>query len=212
MAAPTAAVDVCNLALDLLRQDAITSIETPTGGNDVTCARWYDHTRRGTLRKHPWNFAIQRATIAPNVVAPAFGYAYAYDLPSDFLRLLSIGDDYLNDIETKYQLENGQLLYSASDTGSIKVRYIYDIVNVAQFDPLFIDVLAAELALRMAYKITGTDEAGVRIAEHLKLIAPESYAIDGQERPPQRIQRSKFLDARRRGTGTRVAGQYTVFD
>lgn len=212
MAAPTAAVDICNLSLDLLKQDAIASIDAPTGGTDVICARWYDHTRRTTLRKHPWNFAGSRTTIAPNAVAPVFGYAYAYDLPSDFIRLLTIGDDYINDLQGKYQLENNQLLFNAADSSSLKLRYVYDFTNVALMDPLFVDVFAAELALRMAYKVTGSDEAAERITTHLKLIAPEAYAIDGQERPPTRIQRSKFLDARKRGSSSRVAGQNTVFD
>lgn len=212
MAAPTAAVEICNLALDLLKQDAITNIDSPTGGTDVICARWYDHVRRATLRKHPWNFAITRATLAPNATAPAFGYSTAFDVPNDFIRLLTIGDDYIEDLKGKYQLEDNQILFSNADADSLKIRYIYDFVTVAQMDPLFVDVLAAELALRIAYKVTGSDEAAERIKEHLKLIAPEAYAIDGQERPPTRIQRSKFLDARRGGSSTGVAGQHTVFE
>lgn len=212
MAAPTSAVDVCNLALDLLKQDAITSIDAPTGGTDVICARWYDHVRRAVLRKHPWNFAGTRATLAANATAPAFGYSQAYDLPNDFIRLLTIGDDTLNDLQNAYQIEDNQLLYSAADSSSLKIRYVYDFTNVALMDPLFVDVLAAELALRIAFKVTGSDEAGDKIKEHLKLIAPEAYAIDGQERPPIRIQRSKFLDRRRGGQSRGVAGQWTVFD
>lgn len=211
MAAPTAAVEICNLALDLLKQDAITSIDSPTGGTDVICARWYDHVRRATLRKHPWNFAGTRTTLAANATAPAFGYTQAFDLPNDFIRLLTIGDDAINDLQGTYQLEDGQLLYNAADGSSLKIRYVYDFTSVAQMDPLFVDVLAAELALRIAYKVTGSDEAAERITEHLKKIAPEAYAIDGQERPPTRIQRSKFLDRRRGGQSRGVAGQWTVF-
>lgn len=212
MAAPTSAVEICNLALDLLKQDAIASITAPTGGTDVICARWYDHVRRATLRKHPWNFAATRITIAPNATAPAFGYSYAYDLPSDFIRLLTIGDDYIGDLKGKYQVEDGQLLYSAADSSSLKVRYVYDYTDIAHADPLFLDVFAAELALRIAYKVTGSHEAAEAITEHLKKIAPEAYAIDGQERPPTRIQRSKFLNARCRASSTGVAGQFTVTD
>lgn len=211
MAAPTAAVEICNLALDLLKQDAITSIDSPTGGTDVICARWYDHVRRATLRKHPWNFAATRTTLTPNATAPAFGYSQAFDLPNDFIRLLTIGDDTIDNLQGQYQLEDGQLLFSYADDSSLKIRYVYDFTNVALMDPLFVDVLAAELALRIAYKVTGSDDAGDRIKDHLKLIAPEAYAIDGQERPPIRIQRSKFLDRRRSGRANGVAGQWTNF-
>lgn len=212
MAAPTSAVEVCNLALDLLKQDAIASITAPTTGTESICARWYDHVRRATLRKHPWNFAATRDTVTANATAPAFGYSAAFDLPNDFIRLLTIGDDAIDDLQGKYQLEDGQLLFSYSTDSALKIRYVYDFTDVAHMDPLFIDVLAAEIALRIAYKVTGSDDATTRITEHLKLIAPEAYAIDGQERPPQRIQRSKFLDARGRGSSSGVAGKWTNFE
>lgn len=213
MSAPTAAVDICNLALDLLNQGPVSDISTsPQTDTEVICARWYDSCRRSVLRKHPWNFAITRAELAANATAPSFGYANAYDLPSDFLRLLTIGDDYVEDLKQKYQLEDNQILYGDdTSTTALPIRYIYDHVAVSQFDPLFIDCLSFELAIKMSRKITGDGEAAKELKELLKSIAPEAYAIDGQERPPQRIQRSKWI-ARRRNNNAGYASRYIVPD
>jgi hypothetical protein len=213
-AAPATSLAVCNLALDLLEEDAVTSIESPTTETEAVCARWYPAVRRAVYRKHVWNWALKRAALAPAATAPIFGYGTAYDLPADFIRLVSIGDDYLMDLKTKYQVEGGQLLYGAdASTDSLNIRYIFDQVTVTKMDPCFIDVLATELAIRIAKKITG-DSSGKIIAslkDHLKLIAPEAYAIDGQERPPIRIQRSRLIAARRGYSSGSVASPDTVF-
>lgn len=213
MSAPTASVDICNLALDLLKEGPISDITSnPQTEIEVLCARWYDATRRAVLRKHVWNFAITRTELAANATAPVYGYANAYDLPSDFIRLLTIGDDYVDDIRQKYQIEDNQLLYGGDvSTDALQIRYIYDHVVVSQFDPLFIDCLVFELAIKMSRKITGDGEAGKELKELLKSIAPEAYAIDGQERPPQRIQKSKWI-ARRRNNNAGYASRYIVPD
>ncbi len=213
MSAPTSAVEICNLALDLLKEGPITDITTnPSTDTEVLCARWYDQTRRAVLRKHPWNFAITRSNLAANATAPVFGYANAYDLPSDFIRLVTIGDDYVEDLKQKYQLEDNQLLYGGdTSTTALPVRYVYDHTAVSQFDSLFVDCLAFELAIKMSRKITGDGEAAKEIKELLKSISPEAYAIDGQERPPQRIQRSKWI-ARRRNSNNGYASNYIVPD
>ena len=74
---------------------------------------------------------------------------------------------------------------------------------------MFIDTLAFELAIRMGYVFTGL---GNRVAQIKKLydeFKGRAYAIDGQQRPPTRIQNSKFRRARRSNRGT-VAGPNTV--
>ncbi len=64
MAAPTTDVDICNLALDLLKQNKTVVADittTPTSEEEITCARWYHATREALLRSHNWIFAKKRA-------------------------------------------------------------------------------------------------------------------------------------------------------
>lgn len=191
--------DVCNLALDLLNQDPITGIETPETETESVCARWYDQTRLALLRAHPWNFATKRRTITVDGTAPVFGYTKRFELPNNFVRLVSIGDETeTEEIITDYQVEDGYVLASPSGD-EIDIRYVYDITNVAQFDAQFTILLAAKMAMNISYKFTVQNSVYERIKDIVSTNTPESYSVDGQERPPKRVESSKLIKARRGG-------------
>lgn len=217
MPAPTSDVEICNFALDHLKQKQITAI---TGSNlptaAVICARHYDQVRRVVLESHPWNFATKRKQLTPLAGTPLFGYSYQYQLPPDFIRLLTLGDDAIKQITPPdlYQIEDGKLLtgseFTVDSSGTQNLRYIYNVENVNQFSPLFIDIFAVELALRMAYAFTGLGNRVSQLKTLFDELSTRAYAIDGQQRPPTRIQNSRFVRARRGRRGT-VAGPNTVF-
>ncbi len=212
MAAPNSPVDICRLALDLLKQNAvISSITNPTTSEEVVCARWYDATRRALLRKHFWVFARTRATISRDSVAPPFGYSDAYNLPTNFLRKHFIGDDSINNYIKDYEIESRQILLNNSGATSLNIGYIIDVTTVGKFDALFTLLLAAELANNMAYSFTGKNTVIERLENTLLRLRTEAKAVNGQDRPPKRIQSSKFQNARRKLTTT-GAGKYTEFD
>ncbi len=122
MSAPNSSVDICRLALDLLKQTAVVSnIVNPTTTEEKVCARWYDATRRALLRKHFWVFARSRAAISRDSETPPFGYADAYKLPNDFLRLHFIGDDTLNNYVKDYEIEGRQILLNYSNATSLNI-------------------------------------------------------------------------------------------
>lgn len=212
LAAPDSEVDICNLALAHLKQAVITTIDPPGTAAEELCNLWYHQIRQETLRIHPWNFALARVELTPDATIPAFGYAYRYALPSDWLRFIGRFDDddhVLTDGE--YEIEGRYYLFNWEDGAAINLRYIKDFTNVAQMDPLFRGLFIVNLAIVMAPKFSGTEN---RVATLLKLqreMEGRAMAIDGQERPPRRIQRSKFLDARRRSGAGRDAGPYTHF-
>lgn len=187
-------VQICNLALDLLKEDRITSIETPITGIEILCARWYPTSRRAILRKHAWNFANKRAVLAASSITPLFGYSDAYPLPSDFLRLLGVGT--YQDLKD-YALEDDNILINNSAT-SLPIRYVADVTDVAKFDSLFIEMLAMEMAIKMAYAVQKSMTSVQDLREDYKELCRRAKAIDGQERPPKVINKSNYLDARYR--------------
>ncbi len=290
MAAPTVAIDICNLALDFLKQNKtlVTSITAPTTVEETTCARWYDTTREALLRSHYWVFARQRkqilrvyatitgATVADPVVVTAaahgfldgdsiriadvvgmtdindtvyivanaatntfelndiegndidgsaftawtsggivspytFGYSDAYQLPSDFLKLHYIGNDSIRSFKFDYEYEGDRLLLNNGTSLSLDIGYIKNVTDVTLFDALFVILLAAEIAENMAYKWTLKNTVIERLESILRQRRAQATAVNGQDRPPKRIQGSKFLDARRRLT-TSVAGKNTIFE
>lgn len=213
MSASVDDVAICNRALRLLKQANISSIASPTTAAENICADTYDDSRLALLRLHPWNFAIKRTTVTANVTSPTFGWENAYDLPNDFVRLLTIGDDSIKELRDKFELENGQILGSDLTTttdSTINLRYIFDVTDPVKFDATFVRALVYLLALDMAFAFSVSKTIYDRIEVGYEKAMAQAVAADGQERPPTRIQKSKWLRARRQRPI--VADKFTRFD
>ncbi len=290
MAAPITDIDVCNLALDFLKQNKtlVASITTPTSEEEKTCARWYETTREALLRSHYWVFARKRKQIlriyatvtgatqadpvvitatahgfsdgdsikitdvvgmtdindtvylvasktantfeltdvegndidgtaftaytSGGVISPfAFGYADSYQLPTNFLKLHFIGNDSIRNYKFDYELEGDRLLLNNSTSITLDIGYVQNITDVTKFDALFVILLAAEIANNMAYKWTLKNTVIQRLETILRIRRAEAKAVNGQDRPPKRIQRSRWKEARQK-LSTNVAGKFTSFD
>lgn len=219
--APNSPVAICNLSLSQLNQDFVTNIETPPVGDDVAalCKKWFPEQRRATLRSHVWNFAIKRVQIAADATPPLFGFSTAYDLPPDYIRFLTRHDDIGTPLSgsfvegVDYQIEDGQFLTQGSTTtgGVLNMRYIFDQEDILKWDALATDLLVVNLALKLAPKFKSSPRAIANLKDTIRELKAEAKAIDGQERPPRRVQRSKFLRARRNRSST-SAGRFTRFD
>lgn len=199
MAFPTSAVAICNLALDHLNEAPISSIESPSSKIESVLARWYDVSRKAVLQLIAWNFAIKRTTISSNATAPAFGYDLAFDLPADFVKLVSIGD---YGLIKNYKIEGNQILLDSdtsqiTSTSSLKLVYVSDFKNVAQMDALFIETLALHIAYKIGNKITNNASLIGQAGDLYRESLSEAARVDGQQSPPTRIERSKFRRARR---------------
>lgn len=137
--------DVANMALALLDEAPIASLE-----DNVKAARLirlhFDQTREAELSKYAWNFAIFSAEIP--------GYELAsgeteYALPADCLRVMSIND---RGIEIEWRLEGASLICPTSGTRT--VRYVANVVDPNEWDAVFIEVMCAALAIKLALPLT----------------------------------------------------------
>lgn len=188
--------DICNLSLDLLSANTILDAEIPSTSSEELCNRWYDKSRKKVLREHPWNFATKRASLAASSTAPAFEYDYAYPVPADFVRLLCVLDDSNNVVSPEeYEFEDNSIL--SNMTAPLRIKYIYDFQDVPNMDAMFVDALVYEIALGIVYKVGNSNTDVERVAKLLQQRVSMAKAIDGQERPPRRVERSNNLTARR---------------
>jgi len=190
-------VEVCNLALDLIKVPAITSIESPTTAVERKCALWYDTSRREILRKHPWNFAKKRASISLCSTDPAFGYDDKYALPNDFIRLRFIGSDNEGLVGQDYDIEEDKyLLIDNGGAATLNIGYIFDEESVVRFDPLFLKAFALQLAVNLSYGMAGKTTLRTDARNMLAEALAEARSINGQDKPPIRITRSNVIGAR----------------
>jgi len=145
--------DIVNLALDVLKEAPITSIDE---GRPIAmwCKRNFAVTRDSLLEEADWNFAIKRAKLPASVTPPAFGWEHQYTLPADCLRLIALTyGGYPEGQPIPFEVEGGMILTNA--TGPLPVRYVARVENYDAYPATFINALSAKLATRMAHWVTG---------------------------------------------------------
>jgi hypothetical protein len=155
----------------------------------------FDELRDELLRSHPWNFAIQRKSVAQTADTPVFGFTYEYQIPSDSLRILSTNIP--QDVDYQIELnKNGTSLVIVTDYSEVKIRYIK-----RQTDPtLFSHHFAQTLALRIAYDVSyffnqSTAQRNQLWQEYQAMLA-QARSFDAQEGRMPTVEADDWIDVR----------------
>lgn len=143
---PQTIIDCCNSALQRVGASTIMSL-SDNSPEARACSIAYDSNRRDEMRRHPWNFAITRAVLAPDAIAPAFDYTYQFTLPTDCLRVLR-SDYYGSD----WVIEGRKILTNYDNP--LYLRYIADIIDPTQWDGTFYNVVTGALAIDICERLT----------------------------------------------------------
>ncbi|WP_398469652.1 hypothetical protein [Tardiphaga sp.] len=145
--------DVANMALGILVEAPIGSLD-----EDNKAARLlnlhYETTRQAELIKHAWSFAIFRSELEamPEALAGT-AYRYAYAAPDDALRILPLTDTGENGGIVIPWRQEGNILLINYEAPRL-VRYIGNMTDPGDWNPLFIEALAARLAMKIAMPLT----------------------------------------------------------
>lgn len=129
--------------------------------------------RDEVLRDGCWNFAIVRTTPTREAICNISSYLYAYILPVDCVKVLSIDDD-----ATDYIVE-GRTLYTNLD--EIELRYISNIIAVEFWDASFCDALALSIATEICYSLTNSTERAVKLYEMYSASVRKARFLDSTE-------------------------------
>ncbi len=194
MALPTSEVSVCNLALDLLKEAPIASIDTPTTKVETLCARWFDVSRASLIQSRNWSFASKSQAISRSGTPSVSIYVDSYTFPNDYLKLQAIIDPDLPLTRYKYDIQGKELLIDNGEESTLDIWYSYDNNTITQFPPLFTLLLTGRLALVIAYKITAKQSVIKEIKEFIIFAEKEALAFNGQERQPRRYERSRIVN------------------
>jgi hypothetical protein len=214
MALPASNVEICNIALDYLKEKVVTDIDAPTTVVESLLSRRYDLTRTSLLASRNWNFARAAKAFLLTTTPDVSIYSDAYALPNDYIRLLALLDPRHPLSRYDYEISQGLLLIDNDGAESIDAWYTKNITDISLMPAYFIDYLAAELAFKVSFKITAKNAA----IKEMKLIRDDTkmvaLAANGQERPPIRYESSKLVNAGLRPTSQQqVAGPHTfLFD
>jgi hypothetical protein len=182
-------VSICSNALLMLGDKPIASFSEDQDRARLASNLW-EHVRDHVLRSHPWNCAIKRETLAPDVTAPAFDWPYQFSLPADFLKALSIGE---MGREGEFRIEGRKLL---CDDNPCFLRYIFKNDNPGTYDPMLVEVMTAEMAHRMAYAITQSASLVDTMASKAAQLMRRARAVDGQDDTPEQLGDNQLVAAR----------------
>lgn len=174
--------DICTTACYLVGAEDVSSFDDETRESRL-CSRLYDTTKRQLLQCHPWVFAKKQISLARLTDEPLFDYEYAYQLPSDYLRMVKIESE-----QNAYTII-GDRLYA--DRDSIKCLYLYE-PDDQDLPDYFIRALELSLAEVLAASLA-QDESMVQLMNGLKREAVTmAKGIDSQTKPPNCIEDSAF--------------------
>ena len=83
-------INICSQALLKIGASSITSFEDGTAEAEVA-GNLYSYIRDALLSSYPWSFILTQTQLARLESTPLADFNYAYLLPSDFLRIISVG-------------------------------------------------------------------------------------------------------------------------
>lgn len=183
-------LDLINAALIKLGAFKITALNDGSTECDIA-ATLYPPVRDALLSFYPWGFAVRQVSLMVPTTPPIADYTYAYALPNDHIRTLSVGT-VTSGAGAHYRLFNNRI---ETDEASIILTYVARVAEAAQ--PAYFDlVLMAKLAAEMCVPLT---ENAAR-AEALYRLAEQELArarsIDAQQDTPQRLSRYTLIEAR----------------
>jgi hypothetical protein len=185
--------DIANLTCTILGRPPITSL-TDGSKRAVILAANYDTIRRKLLEGRPvWRFSVKRASLPSIPGAPVSGpYTTQYNVPTDYIRALQVGDTYpgldltdyrMGPIDADYQIEGRVIL---CDYGSpLSLQYVYDVTDTTQFSPHFVTYFAAELAWWTCEAITESLERQTVANDRKKQALSEAAASNALVRAPE---------------------------
>jgi len=178
----TSVVDVANLALDLIGQPQVASLNNGDYRSD-TVGRNFDLCRDRIHRTYPWRRLMSRQSLPKSVTPPAFGYSSQFPLPMDCLRLVEV---YVNNypLLSPWNIEGNSIMTDGD--GPLQIRYIKKEPNPNNWDSELVFAVAYDLASVIANPLT-KDMSKVQMAQQsLAQIMRHARANDAIENQPPR--------------------------
>lgn len=198
----TAETDIANAALTKIGATPITSF-TDGSKNANKINYQYAFIRDDLLRRHNWNFATKQLKLAQSSTVPVSGFDYAYPLPNDWIRTISVSDSDAGLAGVTFREEivaSQRCILSNSD--QIYLRYVSLQTDVNTMPPDFRWALVCALARAVAVSIANSNTMEDQLRGEEKLALNRAKSSDGQGATPDQRPRGSWATSRN-GVGAR---------
>lgn len=188
--------DLINVGLRLIGASPIVSLTdgspSANAADDI-----YTEVRDNLLRSHPWNFATKRVQLARSTTVPAFEFDYAYALPSDWLRTISVHSNNAGHGTVLYRAEQvaGQLVIVAS-SDQIWLRYVAVVTDPNLMTSDFRMALSAALARDLAIPLTSSNVLEDQLSKKADKFLNKAKSNDALGSSPELRPRGSWASSR----------------
>lgn len=195
MATPT---DIVNIALRRIGANRISSLDNDSSKEAVAARDLFDEARRDTLSLCGWNGATKRTTLTASATSPTFGWDYAYILPYDYLRIMSVHPTDSDAAQVPYKLEfqSGDDRVILCNSTSVYLIYVFDQEDTTVMGAGFRDALAWRMARDLAGALSKSSAAAEMAEKMHRYILARVKGNDAMEDWPQQMAEGSWLTAR----------------
>ena len=196
---------IANQALTAVGASIVTNISDDNTEANIVKVH-YDASRDAVLEAREWTFAIKRASLAQLAEGPEWGFAFAYQLPADTIRVIVARQanpervnfrDLANPMD--WAREGNTIV---CDSNNVRIRYIARITDPVRFSSGFVYALAARLAYEISVGITQSSKMQENMWQLYETKLAQAAATEGMQGRSQVVRSSKLTGIR--GVGASV--------
>lgn len=184
------ALVLCSRALLKIGAQPVASLEEGTAEAEVA-ANLYPAVRDALLSAHPWSFATGQADLPRLLAVPYADYAYAYQLPADFLRVLSAGGGGRGR-GLLYRIHENRL---HTDSPQVVLTYLFRPAESA-LPPFFASALVARLAAEFCVPLTESTSRAEMLHRLAEAELRHARLVDSQQDTVRAVEDFPLIDAR----------------
>jgi hypothetical protein len=163
----------------------------------------FDSLIRAELRAQAWSFAIKRTQLAALAAAPEYEWTYAYQLPSDFVRIVQVSDywpfaavrEATDNSAVPYVIEGQQILTNFA--APLRLRYVHDAGDDPNsWDAYFVEAFANRLAIELCETLTKSATKKQTLDRDYARALREAKRLNAIELPPIPIPDNSWITGR----------------
>lgn len=192
-------LSIYNGALRKLKERALSSITENREPRRLLDAVWDSGGIRACLEAGQWSFANRKVSLSFSAgIQPEFDYPYAFELPTDYVRLTSISKtDTFGTPLTNYEFSSG---FVFADVRTVYLTYVSDDPSYggdfSLWPESFVEFVEWHFAYEIAPRLTTSDSLIDRVEQRMKSARSEAESIDTQRGPSKRIPLGSWSRAR----------------
>ena len=200
----TTKLGIYNDALGLLGERKVASLSEAREPRRVL-DDYYDNVIAYCLERGFWNFAMRSVQLDSSAsYDPPFGYSYAFEKPTDWVRTFVISANEGFDPPLLSYIDEGGLLYA--DVDPLFLRYVSNDVawglDMSLWTASFSDYVSGRLAVKACKRVTGalpSDE----LLKNEKLTLATARSRDAMDEPPGFPPTGSWVNSRGGGLSNR---------